>query len=87
MVMVASGRVGCAGREWMCQRRSERAEDLHDLPVALATVGTAGVIGISRGLVVGGRRRRGRVEHVPRAADRQAPLPVGQQAEVAGSGV
>ena len=53
------------------------------MPVALATVGTEGVIAIGRGRVIRRGRGRGRVEQVPRAADRRAPLPVGEQAEVA----
>ena len=51
--------------------------------MALATVGTERGIAIGRGRVLRGGRGRGRVEQVSRAADRRAPLPVGQQAEVA----
>jgi hypothetical protein len=79
VIIVSSGRVGGGRRELGC----ERAEHLHNLPVALPTHGEKSVIEICGGLVVSGRCGSGRAEKLTRAGDRRAALPVGEQAEVA----
>jgi len=74
-----SGRVWCGRRARGC----DRAEDLHNLPVAVSTQGAQGVVEIRVGLVVIGSRGSGRAEEVSRAGDRGASLAIGEQPEVA----
>lgn len=76
--MVPSGRIEGGRRK----RADERAEDFHDVPVALSTHGTAGGIEVSHGLPTSDRWGSGRAEEVPRAGDRHASLPVGEGARV-----
>jgi len=77
--IVPSGRVGCGRRE----RGRDRAEDLHDVPVTYSTHVAEGGVEVSRCFGVSGRRGSGPTEELPHADDRRAPLPIGEQAEVA----
>ena len=78
-IMVPSGGVWCGRGERGC----DRAEDLHNLPVAVSTQRAQRVVEIRVGLVVAGRRGRGRAKEASRADDRGASLAIGEQAEVA----
>jgi hypothetical protein len=60
----------------------ERVQDL-DLPLALAAEGTPRGVDVGRARVVGGRGRGWRVEEMLRTGDEGAPLPIGEQPEVA----
>ena len=75
---VMSRGIGCARRE----RCRERAQDLHDVPVALPADRTPRGIHGRRWRISGRGRRHDCAEELPRAGEGGAPLPIGEEPEV-----
>ena len=65
-----------------CERCRKGAQDLHDVPMALATDRTPRAIHFRRRPISRRSRWRDRAKELPRAGEGGAPLPIGEEPEV-----